>query len=135
MSNRRYRGDRVERPTNVAIITFLIFAGGIVLAAAGGSLLILGAIIATAGDGGEPISVAITGMTVAAGFASLILAFIFACLGVAMPDFHDWARTASTSAIFAGLEPSCRSILSSANRFWDAAFPPRNKNHKLSYRP
>jgi hypothetical protein len=125
----------VERPTNVAIITFLMFAGGIVLAAAAVSLLIVGAIIATAGDGGEPISVAITGMTVAAGFVSLILAFILACLGMAVPDFHDWARPASTSAIFAGLEPNSRSILSSANRFWAAALPPRNKNHKLSYRP
>jgi hypothetical protein len=125
----------VERPTNVAIITFLIFAGGIVLAAAAVSFLIVGTIIATAGDGGEPMSVAITGMTVAAGFVSLILAFIFACLGMAMPDFHDWVRTASTSAIFAGLERSSRSILSSANRLWAAAFPSRNKNHKLSYRP
>ena len=125
----------MERPTNVAIITFLIFAGGIVLAAVAVSLLIVGAIIAAAGDGGEPMSVAITGMTVAAGFVSLILAFIFACLGMAMPDFHDWARAASTSAIFAGLERSSRSILSSANRFWAVAFPPRNKNHKLSYRP
>jgi hypothetical protein len=51
----------VERPTNVAIITFLMFAGGIVLTAAAVSLLIVGAIIATAGDGGEPMSVAITG--------------------------------------------------------------------------
>ena len=125
----------MERPTNVAIITFLMFAGGIVLAAAALSLLIVGAIIATARDGGEPMSVAITGMTVAAGFVSLILAFIFACLGVAMPDFHDWARTASTSAIFARLERSSRSIFSSANRFWAAAFPPRDKNHKLWYGP
>jgi len=125
----------VERPTNVAIITFLMFAGGIVLTAAAVSLLIVGAIIATAGDGGEPMSVAITGMTVGAGFVSLILAFIFACLGMAVPDFHDWARTASTSAIVADLERSSRSILSSANRFWAATFPPRDKNHKLSLRP
>ena len=81
------------------------------------------------------MSVAIAGMTVAAGFVSLILAFSFACLGMAMPEFHDWVRTASTSAIFAGLERSSRNILSSANRLWAAAFPPRNKNHKLSYRP
>jgi hypothetical protein len=125
----------VERPTNVAIITFLMFAGGIVLAAAAVSLLIVGAIIAMAGDGGEPISVAITGMTVAAGFVSLVLAFIFACLGMAVPDFHDWARTASTSVVVADLERSSRSILSSANRLWAAAFPPRNKNQKLSFRP
>jgi hypothetical protein len=112
-----------------------MFAGGIVLAAAAVSLLIVGAIIATAGDGGEPMSVAITGMTVGAGFVSLVLAFIFACLGMAVPDFHDWARTASTSAIVADLERSSRGILSSANRFWAATFPPRNKNHKLSFRP
>lgn len=125
----------MKRPTNVAIITFLMFAGGIVLAAAAVSLLMVGAIIATAADGGEPMSVAITGMTAAGGFLSLILALIFACLGMAIPDFYDWARTASTSAMFAGLERSSRSILRSANRFWAAAFPPRNKNHKLSYRP
>jgi hypothetical protein len=125
----------VEGPTNVAIITFLMFAGGIVLAAAAVSFLIVGTIIATAGDGGEPMSVAITGMTVTAGFVSLILAFIFACLGMAMPDFHDWVRTASISAIFAGLERSYRSILSSANRLWAGAFPAPNKNHKLSCRP
>ena len=125
----------MERPTNVAIITFLMFAGGIVLAAAAVSLLIVGAIIATAGDGGEPMSVAITGMTVGAGFVSLVLAFIFACLGMAVPDFHDWARTASTAAIVTDLERSSRSILSSVNRFWAGTFPPRNKNHKLSFRP
>ena len=117
------------------MITFLMFAGGIVLAAVAVCLLIVGAIIAAAGDGGEPMSVAITGMTVAAGFVSLILAFIFGCLGMAVPDFHDWSRTASTSAIFADLERRSRSILSSPNRFWAAAFPPRNKNHKLSFRP
>jgi hypothetical protein len=125
----------VERPTNVAIIVFLMFAGGIALTAAAVSLLIVGAIIATAGDGGEPMSVAITGMTVGAGFVSLVLAFIFACLGMAVPDFHDWAHTASTSTIVAELERSSRSILSSANRFWAATFPPRDKNHKLSFRP
>jgi hypothetical protein len=125
----------VKRPTNLEIITFLMFGGAAVFALGAASLLILGLIIAAAGDGGEPVSVAITGMTVAAGFVSLVLAFIFACLGVGMPDFRDWAQTVSASPIAEDLERSSRSVLGAANHVWAAAFPPGNKNRKLSFRP
>jgi hypothetical protein len=112
-----------------------MFGGAAVFALGAASLLIVGPIIAAAGDGGEPVSVAITGMTVAAGSVSLFLAFIFACLGMGMPDFHDWAQTASASAIAEDLERSSRSILGAANRVWSTAFPPRNKDRKFSFRP
>jgi hypothetical protein len=125
----------VKRPTNLEIITFVMFGGAAVFALGAASLLIVGLIIAAAGDGGEPVSVAITGMTVAAGFVSLVLAFIFACLGMGMPDFCDWAQTVSAAAIAEGLERSSGSVLGATNHVWAAAFPPRNKNRKLSFRP
>lgn len=124
----------MKRPTNLQIITFVMFSGAAVFALGAASLLTVGLIIAAAGDGGEPVSVAITGMTVATGFVSLALAFIFACLGMGMPDFRDWAQTVSASAIAEDLERSSHSVLGAANHVWSAAFPPRNKDRKLSFR-
>jgi hypothetical protein len=125
----------VKRLANVTIMKYLMYVGAAVLAVGAASFLVLGVMIATAADAGEPLSVAITGMTMSAGFVLLILACIAACLGTGMPDFHDWAQTASASAIVADPAQSSRSFLNSANRFWAAAFPSRNKNHKLSFRP
>jgi hypothetical protein len=101
----------VKRPTNLEVITFAMFGGAAVFALGAASFLIVGLTIAAAGDGGEPVSVAITGTTVGAGFVSLVLAFIFACLGMGMPDFRDWAQTVSASAIAEDLKRSSRSIL------------------------
>jgi hypothetical protein len=125
----------MKRPTNLEIVTFVMFGGAAVFALGAGSLLIVGLIIAAAGDGGEPISVAITGMTVAAGFVSLFLAFIFACLGIGMPGLHDWAQAASASALAEDLKRSSRGVLGAANRVWSTAFPARNKDRKFSIRP
>ena len=125
----------MKRLANLTIITCLMYVGAAVLAVGAASFVALGVMIAMAADAGEPLSVAITGMAMSAGFVLLVLACIAACLGTGMPDFHDWAQTASASAILADLAESSRSFLNSANRFWAAAFPSRNKNHKLSFRP
>jgi hypothetical protein len=55
-------------------------------------------------------------------------------------NFPDWNLPDRVAALFASalvadLRRSLRYALSSANRFWAAAFPSRNKNHKLSFRP
>jgi hypothetical protein len=47
----------------------------------------------------------------------------------------DRLAALSVSAFVADLRRSFRGALSSANRFWAAAFLSRNKNHKLSFRP
>ncbi len=54
-----------------------------------------------------------------------------------LPDWNLRDRVAAlfASALVADLRRSLRNALSSANRFWAAAFPSRNKNHKLSFRP
>lgn len=50
-------------------------------------------------------------------------------------NLGDRVAAGFASGLVADLRRSLRNALSSANRFWAAAFPSRNKNHKLSFRP
>lgn len=131
----RPEGARVKRPTNIAIIAAVMSAGAVALALAGMAFFAVALLIASGSGSAEPVSVAIIGMGLSGGFALLILACLVACLAMNVVEFRDWARGAFSPAGLDALGQTARHELSSASRSWAAAFPSRNKNHKLSFRP
>jgi hypothetical protein len=125
----------VRRPTNIAIIAAVIFAGAAIAALGALAFFALALLVATGDKSGEPISVAFIGMGVSGGFALLILALLATSLGMGLPEFRDWARSAPAAEMLSALELRARNVLTSARRSWAAVFPSRSKNHKLSFRP
>lgn len=125
----------MKRPTNIAIIAAVVISGAAVSALAATAFFTVALLVVTGSEPGNPISIAIIGMGVAGGFALLILAGLAAVLGMNMREFHDRADTESIAAVVNTWSQSVRGLLSSATRSWAAAFPSRNKNHKLSFRP
>jgi hypothetical protein len=129
----------MNRPTNVAIAAAVTLAGAVFAALAAIAFFSVALLVAIGTENGDPVSIAIIGMGVAGGFALLILASLAACLAISMPEFRDWARnlsiSASAAAMLGTLRQTAHSLLSSATHSWAAAFPSRNKNHKLSFRP
>jgi hypothetical protein len=125
----------VKRPTNIAIIAAVMFAGAAVAALGALAFFAVALLVATGDKSGEPVSVAIIGMGFSGGLALLILALLATSLGMGLPEFRDWAQTLPTAEMLTALGLHARNILSSASRYWAAAFPSRSKNHKLSFRP
>lgn len=125
----------MQRPTTLTVISVFMFAGAAVSAMGALCFFTVAVMAAVGSEGGEPISVAITGMGFAGGFALLALAGIAACLAMGLPEYRDWTRAVSTTAVAGALGQRVRGVLSSASHSWAAAFPSRNKNHKLSFRP
>jgi hypothetical protein len=128
----------VKRPTNIAIAAAVMFAGAALAALGALAFFALALLVATGDKSAEPISIAIVGMGFSGGFALLILALLATSLGMGLPEFRDWVRTVSTEEMWSAIEirvRSARNVLNSASRSWAAAFPSRNKSHKLSFRP
>ncbi|MFZ3333268.1 MAG: hypothetical protein WA197_21695 [Candidatus Acidiferrales bacterium] len=125
----------MRRPTNIAIIAAVMFAGAAVAALAALAFFAVALLVATGDKSGDPISVAIIGMGFSGGLALLILALLATSLRMGLPEFRDWARTVPAAEMLSALELRARNVLSSASRSWAAAFPSRAKNHKLSFRP
>jgi hypothetical protein len=121
----------VRRPTRLAIIAAGMFAGAALAALGSLAFFAVALLVATGDKSGEPISVAISGMGFSGGFALLILALLATSLGMALPEFRDWARTIPIAEMLAALELRARNVLSSASRSGAAAFPSRSKNHSL----
>jgi hypothetical protein len=119
----------------MAIIAAVIFAGATVAALAALAFFAVALLVATGDKSGEPISVALIGMGFSGGFALLILALLAASLGMGLPEFRDWARSARPAEMLSALELHARNVLSSTSRHWATAFPSRSKNHKLSFPP
>ncbi len=125
----------MRRPTNLAIIAAVMYAAATVAALAALACFALALLVATGEKSGEPISVAFIGMGFSGSLALLILALLATSLGMALPEFRDWARPVSPAEMLSALELRARNVLTSARRSWAAVFPSRSKNHKLSFRP
>ncbi len=125
----------MRRPTNIAIIAAVMYAGAAVAALAALAFFALALLVATGDKSGEPISVALIGMGVSGGFALLILALLATSLGMGLPEFRGWARSVPAAEMLSALELRARNVLTSASRSRAAVFPSRSKNHKLSFRP
>ncbi len=113
----------MNRPTSVTVAAVAAFSGGIVLALISFASLLVGGMVATGGDNGDPASIAITGMAIAGGFSLLILASGIACLAIELRGLREWPRAAFVAPVVAGIRSRLRSVLSWVNHTWTVRFP------------
>lgn len=88
----------MKRPNGVTAVAVLTFFGAAILAL-GSFVFFFVAIMAMTGeDPGERVSIALTGMGVAGGFALLVLGLIATSLAIGVLKLREWARIVSIGA-------------------------------------
>jgi hypothetical protein len=139
----------MKRRSGADVATVLTYCVGVILALGSIGLLFLGGMLGTGADSGDRVSVALTGMALAAGSGLLLLAGLVWWLRFGMPEWREWARNGSfdyvtssfavAQAAVRGLRGAARSVATaistSASHFSGVAFPSRSKSRKPSYRP
>ena len=124
----------MNRPISVAVGTIAAMSGAIILALTSFAFLLVGGMVVTGADRGDPVSVAITGMAVAGGFSLLILGSAIACLAIGLWELRAWPSAAFFGSAFADVGSRLRSVLTWINHTGTLAFPSRNKNRRPEFR-
>jgi hypothetical protein len=124
----------MNRPTSLTVVAVAAFCGGIILALISFAFLLVGGMVATGGDNGDPASVAITGMAIAGGFSLLILASVVACLAIGLWELREWPRAASVESVVAGVGAGLRNFRSLLNHTHTVGLPWRNKRRRSESR-
>jgi len=106
----------MKRPTGETVVAVLSFSGAMILALGSCGFFVVGAMAATGDERGEPVSVAIAGMAVAAGFMLLILAGATGWVAMNVGGLRDWMQTVSIRASAASVEARLRGVLTAARR-------------------
>jgi hypothetical protein len=109
-------GVSMKRPTGETVVAVLSFSGAMILALGSCGFFVVGAMAATGDERGEPVSVAIAGMAVAAGFMLLILAGATGWVAMNVGGLRDWMQTVSIRASAASVEARLRGVLTAARR-------------------
>jgi hypothetical protein len=124
----------MNRPTSVTVVAAAAFSGAILLALTAFAFLLVGGMVVTGADRGDPVSVAIVGMAVAGGFSLLILGSAVACLAIGLWELRAWPSAAFVAPAVADVWSRLHSLLSRINHTWTVGFPPRNKNRRPEFR-
>jgi hypothetical protein len=100
----------VNRSTGVTVAAVLTFSGAMILALASCAFFVVGVMVTTGDERGEPVSVAMAGMALGGGLMLLILAGTAGLVAMNAGELREWARTVSFAAAAAGVERSLRGI-------------------------
>ncbi len=125
----------MTRTTGVTVAAVLTYSGAIVLALGSFAFFLVGVMVATGEESGQPVSIAIVGMALAGGFSLLILALVATWLAMNAGELREWARTASLTAIVARVAQTCRSASLATCRSWFVEFLSSHKSRRLEHNP
>ncbi len=82
----------MKRPVGVTVIAIMMFLVAALLVLGSAACFFVGVMNATGADSRDPVTVAIVGMALAAGFSLLFLAAINITLGIGVLQLHEIAR-------------------------------------------
>jgi membrane-associated protease RseP (regulator of RpoE activity) len=123
----------MNRPSGVTVATVLAYSGAMILALCSFGFFLVGVMVATGDERGDPVSVAISGMALAGGFSLLILAVATAWMAMNVRELRDWARTQSISEILANVVQRLRNVSIAARRSSFAGFLAAYKSRRLEH--
>jgi hypothetical protein len=93
----------MNRPIGVTVIAILMFLVAVLLILASAACFFVGMMNVTAADSHDPVTAAIIGMTLAAGFSLLLLAVINITLGIGVLQLRETARRLCMASISLGV--------------------------------
>jgi hypothetical protein len=93
----------VKRPVGVTVVAILMFLGAAFLTLASLACFFVGLMNMTGADFHEPVTVAVIGMALAAGFSLLLLAGIYATLAIGVLQLRETARQLCMASISLGV--------------------------------
>lgn len=124
----------MNRPISVTVVAVAALSGAIILALISFAFLLVGGMVLTGAERGDPVSVAIAGMAVAGGFSLLILGSAIACLAIGLWELRAWPSAAFFGSAFADVRSRLRGVLAWINHTSTVGFASRNKNRRPEFR-
>jgi hypothetical protein len=100
----------MKRPIGVTVIAILMFLVAALLILGSAACFFVGVINLTAADSHDPVTAAIIGMTLAAGFSLLLLAAINITLGIGVLQLRETARRLCMASISLGVALSLAAL-------------------------
>jgi len=100
----------MKRPIGVTIIAILMFLVAALLVLGSTACFFVGVMNVTGADSADPVTVAIVGMALAAGFSLLLLAGINITLGVGVLQLRETARRLCMASISLGVALSLATL-------------------------
>ncbi|MGB7752847.1 MAG: hypothetical protein WCF88_14945, partial [Candidatus Acidiferrales bacterium] len=98
-----FKGGSMKRPIGVTVIAILMFLVAALLVLCSIACFFVGVMNVTAADSHDPVTAAIIGMTLAAGFSLLLLAAINVTLGIGVLQLRETARRLCMASISLGV--------------------------------
>jgi hypothetical protein len=89
----------MQRPIGVTVIAILMFLGAALLILCSAVCFFVGVMCFTGAEGRDPVTAAIVGMALAAGFSLLLLAAIYLTLGIGVLQLRETARQLCMASI------------------------------------
>ena len=89
----------MQRPIGVTVIAILMFLGAALLILCSAVCFFVGVMCFTGAEGRDPVTAAIVGMALAAGFSFLLLAAIYLTLGIGVLQLRETARQLCMASI------------------------------------
>ena len=89
----------MQRPIGVTVIAILMFLGAALLVLGSAVCFFVGVISFTGAEVRDPVTAAIVGMALAAGFSFLLLAAIYVTLGIGVLQLRETARQLCMASI------------------------------------
>jgi hypothetical protein len=93
----------MRRPIGVTLIAILMFLCAALLVLGSAVCFFLGVMNFTGTDAHEPVTVAIVGMALAAGFSLLLLAAVYTTLGIGVLELRETARQLCMASLSLGV--------------------------------
>ena len=100
----------MNRPIGITVIAILMFLVAVLLVLASTACFFVGVMNVTAADSHDPVTAAIIGMTLAAGFSLLLLAAVNVTLGIGVLQLRETARRLCMASISIGVALSLAAL-------------------------
>jgi hypothetical protein len=105
-----FKGGTMNRPIGITVIAILMFLVAVLLVLASTACFFVGVMNVTAADSHDPVTAAIIGMTLAAGFSLLLLAAVNVTLGIGVLQLRETARRLCMASISIGVALSLAAL-------------------------
>jgi hypothetical protein len=100
----------MKRPIGITVVALLMFLVAAFLVLGSAACFFVGVMNATGADSRDPVTVAIVGMALAAGFSLLLLAAINITLGIGVLQLRETARRLCMASISLGVALSLAAL-------------------------
>jgi hypothetical protein len=120
----------MNRPTGEKVAAVLTFSGAMILALGSCALFVVGVMVATGDERGEPVSVAIAGMALGGGLMLLILAGTAGLVAINTGELRGWARTVSFAEMAASAQRKLNGISIAVRHFGESL---RRRAHEFPW--